>query len=134
MEAYEFLVPGSPVSVHERDRKAYRAFKDRVFVEGAKVWPGYLPFASSHARLTIIFLCEEDGHMDVDNVIKPIQDALEVLYYPDDEMVSDVDAHRRVLGKLDPALLPHLMQRSAREGRECVYVRIQSALSTEILP
>ncbi|HET7232719.1 MAG TPA: RusA family crossover junction endodeoxyribonuclease [Longimicrobium sp.] len=133
MEAYEFLVPGSPVSVHERDRKVYRAFKDRVFAEAVRVWPGYLPFIDSYAKLTIVFMCAEHAQPDVDNVIKPIMDALEILYYADDQMVSDVDAHRRVLGKLDPALLPHLMQRSAREGRECVYVRIQSALSTEIL-
>jgi len=98
VESYEFLVPGRPVSVHTTDRKAYRAFQDRVYIKGARVWPGYLPFDDSHTRLTIVFLCEEKDQLDVDTVVKPIMDALELLYYADDDMVSDV---RRAPAQLD---------------------------------
>lgn len=135
MEVYEFLVPGRPVSVHASDRKAYRAFKDRVYVEAARVWPGYLPFADTHARLSIVFFGGKKDKIDVDNIIKPVMDALEFLYYADDAMVSDVDAHRRTWkDDVGAELLPDLLKVPWAENQECVFVRIQNSRPTEDLP
>jgi Holliday junction resolvase RusA-like endonuclease len=136
VDVYEFLVPGRPVSVHERDRNAYREYQDSVFIAGARVWPAYLPFDESHpARVSIVFLCVPDKPLDVDNVVKPIMDALRPLYYADDLAVSDVDAHRRIFGqKLDVNALPEALKRPWGEQVECVYVRVQDAHATEDLP
>ena len=136
VEVYEFLVPGRPVSVHESNRTTYRTFMDRVFAAGAAVWPGYLPFDDSYpARLSIVFLCAAENQFDVDNVVKPIMDALKPLYYADDCVVSDVDAHRRNWRqKLDRDALPEMLRRPWMEQEECVYVRVQDARAGEDLP
>ena len=133
MDVHEFLVPGKPASVHERDRKAYRAYQDSVFIAGARVWPGNLPFVQDYAKMTIIVLCAEKGQPDVDNVIKPIMDALEPLYYATDAMISHVEA-RRVNWpehRVEDVRLPDLLKSSWIEGRECVYVRLEPASKPE---
>lgn len=132
MEVYEFLVPGRPYSVHSKRRQARRDWLERLASEAIRASPGYPPFAQSYAWLTIVFLCDERLTIDVDNVIKPIQDALTLVFYGDDERVSDVEAHRRVwTEKLDERCLSDLLKEPWKERHECVYVRIQDAKPLE---
>lgn len=134
MEVYEFLVPGRPASVHEKNRAKFRKWIDDLVSAAAAASPGYMPFEYSLARLTIVFLCREKDRVDVDNVIKPIQNALERVYYRNDEMVSDVDAHRRFwTDDLERQRLPGLLKQAWKNRRDCLYVRIQDAQRLEKL-
>ena len=66
--------------------------------------------------------------MDVDNIIKPIQDALVGLIYNDDLLISDVESHRRPLtGVFEIAKYPNLLVNGIMSGSECVYVRISES-------
>lgn len=47
-------------------------------------------------QLTLVYICD-DAPVDVDNIIKPIQDAMVGVIYEDDVQISDVDSHRRYL-------------------------------------
>lgn len=126
MHSFEFLIPGRPVSVHAKNRRAYQTWKERVGIEAIRNSPPTFPFTNFDARLTIVFASGERSPVDVDNVIKPIQDALAGAFYADDEMVSDVDAHRRTWAdEVSEKGLPDLLRRVWREQLECVYVRIQ---------
>lgn len=96
--------------------------------EAKKVWSSSTPPLSSPSlRFSIVYLCNSTP-ADIDNIIKPIQDALVGLVYEDDSIVSDIDSHRRFLtDPIDVTNLPPLLQIGVAEGNECVYVRVSEA-------
>jgi hypothetical protein len=97
MESYEFVVPGRAVSVRSGNRAALRAWLERVIVAAVESSPGIPPFWEPNVHLTIVFL-SASGTIDVDNIIKPIQDSMRSIFYADDDLVSDVECHRRTFG------------------------------------
>lgn len=108
----------------------YRAWKRLVNVEAARVWAGQ-PLHAGDVRLTVVFLCV-DAPIDVDNIIKPIQDALAGVVYADDVTVTDVDCHRRYFSDpIDLARIPPLLFAPTLDETECVYVRVEPALPLE---
>jgi hypothetical protein len=128
MHAFEFLVPKRPVSLQAKSRKHLQAWKAFVRGEAEKAWPAAgAPMYAARVRITMVYLCE-GRPADVDNIIKPILDALVGLVIKDDLQVADIDSHRRFLAELpDTASLPALLQRGIASGRECVYVRVSAA-------
>lgn len=95
--------------------------------EAKKVWGNDTPVSSPPLRFSIIYLCDSSP-ADIDNIIKPIQDALVELVFEDDSLVSDVDSHRRFLAEpIDVTTLPPLLQTGVAAGNECVYVRVSDA-------
>ncbi len=91
-------------------------------VETQKVWKNNNPIKDGDLQLTLVYLCDEFP-ADIDNIIKPIQDALVDLVFEDDSLVSDVDNHRRFMSDpIDIIGLPSLLQRAVITGKECVYV------------
>ena len=126
MEVYEFLVPGRPVSAHGKNRARYEAFKERTFIAAAQVWPAEMVFDAYDAHLTIVVASGERSPIDLDNVVKPVMDALSPIYYADDIMVSDVDAHRRIWDDdVDVTVLPKLLHDAWDAREDCLYVRLQ---------
>jgi len=99
-----------------------------VHGEARKVWAnGTPPVSSPPLRFSIVYLCDSSP-ADIDNIIKPIQDALVGLVFQDDFLVSDVDSHRRFLAEpIDVTTLPTLLQSGVALGNECVYVRVSDA-------
>lgn len=128
MQPFEFLIPKRPVSLQTKCRKNLQAWKKFVHGEARKAWPADgQPVFSPPLRVTIVYLCD-DAPADIDNIIKPIQDALVGLVFEDDFLVSDVDSHRRFLTEpIDLTSLPPLLQTGAIKGDECVYVRVSDA-------
>ena len=119
---FEFLIPRRPVSLQTKNRKNLQAWKNFVCAEACKNWSG-APH-NNELHLTLVYLCDDDP-VDVDNIIKPIQDALVGTIYNDDLLVSDVESHRRPLtGVFDIAKYPALLVNGILSGAECVYVRI----------
>jgi crossover junction endodeoxyribonuclease RusA len=126
---FEFVVPGRPASAHASDRGKYQAWKRLVRSHAELMYP--VPPAGIRIRLTVVFLFGH-GTMDVDNVIKPIQDALTGWAYRDDRQVTDVDGHRRLLReRADFDRLPPMLKRAWLAGGECVYVKGEEARSLE---
>ena len=88
-------------------------------------WKGS-PLAETQVRLTLVYLCD-DYPADIDNIIKPIQDALVGVILADDFQVTDVDSHRRFLEELDITKFPSLLLEGVSSNQECVYVRITAS-------
>lgn len=127
---FEFLIPRRPVSLQTKNRKNLQAWKNFVCAEAKKDWSGVL-HNSSDLHLTLVYLCDDDP-VDVDNIIKPIQDALVGTIYDDDLLISDVESHRRSLtGVFDIAKYPSLLVNGILSGTECVYVRITDSQPLE---
>ncbi|SRR5712691_9138697 len=93
---FEFVVDGPPVSAQgsSRGRAAWQA---RVLAAAAARWPaGEAPCEVPVAiRITHFYDGTNGRPADVDNIIKPIQDALKGLVYLDDHQVADTRSRRR---------------------------------------
>ena len=120
---FEFLIPDRPVSLQTRNRENLRQWKAYVTSEAAKSWAGSA-VSDGNLQPTLIYLCGDDP-VDIDNIIKPIQDALVGLVYTDDILITDVESRRRPLaGTYDVARCPVQLLQGIATGDECVYVRL----------
>lgn len=128
MQSFEFLIPKRPVSLQTKNRRNLQAWKRYVLNEANKSWlAGTPPIANCGLRCSIVYLSGE-APADIDNIIKPIQDALVGLVFEDDFLITDVDSHRRPMGEpFDPIGMPPLLSGGYLLGAECVYVKISSA-------
>lgn len=98
--------------------------------QAEKTWSGQR-YSGEDIHLTLVYLYESDP-VDVDNIIKPIQDALAGLVYDDDLLVTDVESHRRsLIGIFDLTRCPTLLIEGIVLGKECVYVRLSASRPLE---
>lgn len=126
----DFLVSRRPVSHQVKRRANLQSWKQFVRAEAQKAWGGKAALAAP-CQLTIVYFCQENP-ADIDNIIKPIQDALVGLVYVDDAFVTDMDSHRRPLtDSFDLTNLPLLVIQAIVTGQECVYVRVASSKPIE---
>lgn len=118
------------MSLQTKNRSNLQAWKNYVQIEAALTWSG-TSFSGQDIQLTLVYLYDRDP-VDIDNIIKPIQDALVGLIYEDDVLITDVDAHRRPLtGTFDLTRCPGLLIQGVVSGEECVYVRVCTPRSME---
>jgi Holliday junction resolvase RusA-like endonuclease len=94
MIPFDFVIEGPPVSQQTRKRTRLQAWKAKVRAAAAGYWnSGDQP---STAQLTIVVTnYYEIVAPDVDNIVKPIQDALIGLVYVDDSQVTDCLTRKR---------------------------------------
>ena len=127
----EFVLPRRPLSQQANSTEHKRAWREFVYGRAFAAWRGP-PLTEQGLKLTIVYLCEQDP-VDINNVIKPIQDAMNSLVYADDSLVTDVSGHLRFLS--DPADilgLPPLLADAIIAGVESVYVRVSIADSLQV--
>ena len=75
---FEFVIDGPPVSQQAHRRERVRQWRDEVRRVAEQYWPsGELP-ASGPVLLSVTYFYES-GAMDIDNLLKPILDALKGL-------------------------------------------------------
>ena len=96
MIPFEFAVMGVPVSVQTRNRRRLRDYKKRVRARAERYWPSNDPPEDQELRLIITYFYDS-APLDVDNIVKPIQDALIGLVYYDDDQITEVNARKRNL-------------------------------------
>jgi len=129
---FEILIPRRPVSHQAKNRKNLQAWKDYIYGRARIEWTGRTPLTTPGLRLMLVYLCD-DSPADIDNIIKPIQDALVGVVYADDSLVSDIDSHRRFLSDaIDITNLPSLLVRGVTLGEECIYIRVSFAENLEV--
>jgi hypothetical protein len=122
------------MSLQTNSRPRFQAWKDQVRAEAAKAWGARQILSEGEFHLTIVHLHHDASTPDVDNIIKPIQDALEGVVLSNDKLVSDVESHRRALGyPFELESLPVLLATALVSPSECVYVRLADAIRLEDL-
>jgi hypothetical protein len=126
---FEFLLPRRPVSLQAKRLQPWKAY---VRAEATRAWTSATPSDAEAFRLTLVYLCNTSP-VDIDNIIKPIQDALETVVYPADEFITDVDSHRRLFtDAFNLTSLPALLIQGIALQQECVYVRVQAGTTLSI--
>ncbi len=133
MQPFEFLIRSRPVSQQTRRQTRLREWKDFVRREAERSWtPRHAP-ADGPVCVTLIYLYDEAA-LDVDNIIKPIQDALVGLIFLDDAMVTDVIIRRRHLrGTFDLTQVSPMLVEGFEYGDEFIYVWVGDAPPQEQL-
>jgi len=96
MQPFEFLIKSRPVSQQTRRRERLREWKEFVRQEASRYWSSIHVPAHGPVCITLVYLYDEVA-LDVDNFIKPIQDALVGLAFSDDSVITDVIIRRRQL-------------------------------------
>ena len=96
MLPFEFVVEGPPVSQQTRRRRRVPAWKSVVHAGAAQRWPSEDPPVEQEITVEITHFFE-GAPADVDNIAKPILDAIKGLVYVDDWQITDLVSRRRPL-------------------------------------
>jgi crossover junction endodeoxyribonuclease RusA len=134
MTPVEFVIPQRPVSQQARRRERVRDWKEFV-AQHARGAVGHAHvLVTDPVALRLLHLYDEVA-LDVDNILKPIHDALIGVIFEDDSVVTDVEIRRRwrgagfTLNAVSPVLAAGL-----ELGGEFVYVSLTDAPSQDVLP
>ncbi len=120
----DFIVQGTPKSQQARSK---RRWQDKV----RQAVPPRFELLGGPLRLRIDFFFNGSTNLDTDNIIKPIQDALENTVYGDDDTVVDVCARKidlRRLPQFDSTPIT-LASALAEPPSDFVYIRVATAHS-----
>lgn len=96
MLPFEFTIQGPPVSNQTRNRARLQQWKQDVRAAAQIRIPAGAGPVPDEVQITITYYYEGDSP-DVDNIIKPIQDALNGLVFVDDEQVAETKSRKRPL-------------------------------------
>jgi Holliday junction resolvase RusA-like endonuclease len=134
MLPFEFVIPRRPVSQQARRQNRLREWKDFVAAHARLAINEPRELASGPVALRLLYLYDEAA-LDVDNILKPIQDALVGVLLEDDSVITDVEIRRRwrqttfTLNVVSSVLATGLAL-----GREFVYVALSDAPAQNVLP
>jgi crossover junction endodeoxyribonuclease RusA len=124
---FEFIVDGPPVSQQTRRRERYHEWKRHVRSAAERFWTVGVPPLTGSLAVTILYFFEGAAG-DVDNIVKPIHDAMGGLVYGDDAQVSDSIARRRDLfGEFTIVNVTPVLAQGLQHGREFLYVFVSPA-------
>lgn len=127
----EFCVHGEPVSAQARNRARLAAWRRQVREAAARVWPTGRPPVEVAVELRITHYSEAQ-FIDMDNLIKPVQDALEGIAYLDDRQVRDVTGNwRDIAGRYPLRYISPCLSAAFSEGHEFVHIRLWLARDDE---
>ena len=131
MHPVAFAVRGPAISARSHNSELLAGWKENVG-NAAKGEMGSRPVETDSVSVTITYFLS-GGRIDLDNMAKPILDALEEVVLQNDDLVIDLQCHKRRLASVeavdDPpvSVLQYLLTRQA-----FVYVAIDSASGQEV--
>lgn len=123
----EFIVHGTAVSLQAKRAESRNEWKARVKAASTAVIPQPHFASQEPIGITLYYLPDEPMSGDIDNIVKPILDALSAHIYVDDQQVE-----RLVVQKFEPGIPfevenPTEMVAAAVSGpRPALYVRLSN--------
>lgn len=124
MIIFEFIVTGSPVSLQRNNRAKLQEWKAKIREVVAESLPIGMQATSEPVQVIITHYCVTQIS-DLDNIIKPIVDAMNSIVYVDDRQVTDLTVKRRKLKELvDFTVISPLIAEALATGQEFIYVKI----------
>ena len=134
MTPLEFVLPRRPVSQQTRRQARLREWRQLVAEHARLAIEEPRALATQPVALRLLYLYDEIA-VDVDNILKPILDALIGILLEDDAVITDVEIRRRrratqfTLNAVSPVLAAGLAL-----GHEFVYVALTDAPAQDVLP
>ena len=127
------MIPERPVSQQAR-RQRLREWRAFVAEQARFAIAEPRALASEPVALKLVYLYDEVP-LDLDNILKPIQDALVGGLLEDDSIITDVEIRRR--WRRTPFTLnaiPPVVAAGLALDREFVYVALSDAPAQDVLP
>lgn len=135
MLPFEFTVDGPPVSHQAHNKQRLQEWKHAVRNAAAQRWPAETPPVKAQLKLTVVYY--HDGiavRLDNDNLVKPIQDALNDLIYEDDRQITDTVVRKNdVNGSFRVRGMSLILAEGFSRGNEFLYIRVELAPGHEEL-
>ncbi|SAK56201.1 Endodeoxyribonuclease RusA [Caballeronia temeraria] len=125
MLPFEFTIKGPPLSAQTHNRVRLREWKDQVRRAAAARVPGGMQPVKAPVKITVTYYYSGKTP-DVDNIGKPIQDALNGLVFVDDSQCHETKSRKRALDgsyQIMGASAPLLIAFS--EGVEFLHIRVE---------
>ncbi|WP_036843518.1 RusA family crossover junction endodeoxyribonuclease [Planktothrix agardhii] len=133
MSKFEFIVDGPPVSQQTRRRERLREWKTIVRQEAEKYWSSDQQTATGFVMLQITYFYDSVA-MDVDNIVKPIQDSIIGLAYVDDDQVTDIIVRKRNLsGNFKIENMTSTLAEGFARGNQFLHIVVLDAPDQEVL-
>lgn len=130
----DFTVTGIPLSARAASRSR-RRWQDRVAGAARHAWTRAEPLIARDVSVTIIFFYFGDTDLDVDNVAKPILDALIGIVYDDDRSVVQLMIRKtRLAYGLDFPDASAALAEGLDANADFVYVRVSDPPDHGIIP
>lgn len=134
MLPFEFVIPGPAVSQQTRRRAHRRTWIDRVRRQAEGRWRDQTPPDLGPVLLAVTYLYDE-GAGDLDNLAKPVLDALKGLVFVDDDQVTDLVLRKRDLSTDLRVENPSPILSSGFDlGTSFLHVLVDSAPDQELVP
>jgi crossover junction endodeoxyribonuclease RusA len=122
---FEFIVEGPPVSQQTRRRQdRLPPWRAGVRAAAATRWSSSIPPVDQEISVEITHFFE-GAPADVDNIVKPILDALKGLVYRDDRQITDLVSRRRSLeGPYTATSVSATLAEGISLRREFLHIRV----------
>ena len=102
----EFLVEGTPVSSQTKRVASRTEWRERVTAASRLVLPEASWATEAQVAVTLFYFPDDKMQGDIDNIVKPVLDALAPHLYLDDSQVDRILVQRFEPGKLFPFANP----------------------------
>lgn len=133
MLPFEFTIQGPPVSHQTRNRARLQQWKQDVRTAAQARIPVDAAPNPDAVQITITYYYEGDSP-DVDNIIKPIQDALNGLVFVDDAQVSETKSRKRPLnGSYQIKGASGVLLQGFAAGLGFLHIRVSSSAHNGVL-
>ena len=132
MFPFEFTIKGPPVSHQTRNRQRLQQWKEAVISAATAAWNNGNAVADE-VSVTITYYYE-DSSPDVDNIIKPIQDALIGVVFNDDDQVVDTKSRKRLIdGSFRIRGASPVLLSAFADGDDFLHIKVDEAPDMEAL-
>lgn len=136
MLPFEFTVLGPPLSHQAKNKARLAEWRGAVLAAAMAGWPTGDPPLDVPIKITVVYYHEGPTiRLDNDNMLKPIQDAMNGHVYVDDRLIvsasvskTPVDGPYRVRG------MSRVLADAFVRDLEFLYIKIESAPIEELLP
>jgi crossover junction endodeoxyribonuclease RusA len=129
MLPFEFIVEGSPLSQQTKNKTRLRAWRQTLRSAAGRYLPVNAQPSKERLQITVVYYYSgATAKMDNDNMIKPIQDALQGLVYVDDNQITDTRVRRTNLnGAFRVRGMSPVLAEGFCLGTEFLHIKIEEA-------
>lgn len=130
---FEFVVYGTPRSHSAASTASRRLWQEHVRRAAMAALPANATPLEEPLVFRLLYVYVNERTADLDNIVKPIQDALKNLVYVDDLLVSDLVASVRSKANVLPPVESPLLEKGLKGDSDFVYILIDNAGVVEAL-
>ena len=129
----EFIVKGTPVSLQAKRAASRDEWKQRVRTASSGALPSPHFVSDEKVAVTLFYFPVERMKGDIDNIVKPVLDALSRHVYADDEQVERVVVQKFEPGSVFTFTQPSVQLAEALDSaKPLLYIKVSNDFFEEI--